>query len=151
MVVVLDTTSFVSGIYWRTDAHRVLQAFASGRILLAVTQPILREYARVAAAVREEEGLAIDPKPWLDSVVEMAFEFEPAPLRDAVCRDTITIGDSLALPRLRHNARELRTSQAEGRGFETLLPLHFRESSSRRHFAWTGSRDQRNSSVSQRR
>ena len=57
MVVVLDTTCFVSGIYWRTEAHRVLQAFANGRIVLAVTQSILHEYARVAVAVRAEEGL----------------------------------------------------------------------------------------------
>lgn len=87
MVVVLDTTSFVSGIFWRTEAHQVLQAFANGRIVLAVMQSILREYARVAVAVRTEEGLAIDPQPWLDAVAEMAFEFEPVPLREPVCRD----------------------------------------------------------------
>src|SRR5437762_2890249 len=87
MVVVLDTTIFVSGIFWRTEEHRVLQEFANGRIVLAVTQPILREYARVAASVREEEGLAIDPQPWLAAVAEMAFEFEPAPLAKPVCRD----------------------------------------------------------------
>src|SRR5438874_774428 len=87
MVVVLDTTSFVSGIFWRTESHQVLQAFADGRIVLAVTQPILREYARVAVAVRKEEGLPIDPQPWLNAVAEMAFEFEPAPLRESVCLD----------------------------------------------------------------
>jgi putative PIN family toxin of toxin-antitoxin system len=88
MVVVLDTTSFVSGIFWKTEAHQVLQAFANGRIVLAVTNSILREYARVAVAVRAEEGLAIDPQPWLNAVAEMAFEFEPVPLREAVCRDS---------------------------------------------------------------
>ena len=40
MVVVPDTTSFVSGIFWRTETHQVLQAFANGRIVLAVT-PLL--------------------------------------------------------------------------------------------------------------
>ena len=87
MVVVLDTASFVSGIFWRTEAHQVLQAFANGRIVLAVTQSILREYARVALAVRKEEGLPVDPQPWLTAVAEMAFEFEPVPLREPVCRD----------------------------------------------------------------
>ncbi|MCI0541651.1 MAG: putative toxin-antitoxin system toxin component, PIN family [Verrucomicrobiales bacterium] len=87
MVVVLDTTSFVSGIFWRTEAHQVLQAFANGRIVLAVTQSILREYARVTLAVCEEEGLPVDPQPWLTAVGEMAFEFEPVPPRERVCRD----------------------------------------------------------------
>ena len=87
MVVVLDTACFVSGIYWRTEAHRILQAFADGRFVLAVTPAILHEYARVAVSVREQEGLQIDPQPWLHAVAERAFEFEPAPLRNPVCRD----------------------------------------------------------------
>src|SRR3990172_10958721 len=37
--------------------------------------------------------------------------------------DTMTTGDSLALPRSCYNAREVRTSQAECRGFESRLPL----------------------------
>ncbi|MCI0534929.1 MAG: putative toxin-antitoxin system toxin component, PIN family [Verrucomicrobiales bacterium] len=87
MVVVLDTASFVSGILWRTETHQVLQSFANGRIVLAVTQSILREYARVALAVRKEERLPVDPQPWLNAVAEMAFEFEPVPFREPVCRD----------------------------------------------------------------
>ncbi len=55
--------------------------------MLAVTQSILREYARVAVAVRKEEGLPVDPQPWLNAVAEMAFEFEPVPMREPVCRD----------------------------------------------------------------
>ena len=39
--------------------------------------------------------------------------------------DTITTPDSLAPPRSRYNAHEVRTSQAECRGFESRLPLHF--------------------------
>src|ERR1035437_128740 len=38
--------------------------------------------------------------------------------------DTLTIGVSLAVPRSRYNAHEVRTSQAECRGFESRLPLH---------------------------
>jgi predicted nucleic acid-binding protein len=41
----------------------------------------------VALAVRKEEGLPVDPQPWLTAVAEMAFEFELVPLREPVCRD----------------------------------------------------------------
>jgi hypothetical protein len=40
-------------------------------------------------------------------------------------RDTITTRVSLALSRSCHYAHEVRTSQAECRGFESRLPLHF--------------------------
>ena len=42
-----------------------------------------------------------------------------------VRHDTITVPPALADPRSRHNAHEARTSQAECRGFESRLPLHF--------------------------
>ena len=46
------------------------------------------------------------------------------PEADEPCRDTLTITDSLADSRSRCYAHELRTSQAECRGFESRLPLH---------------------------
>ena len=49
----------------------------------------------------------------------------PRPKADEPCHDTLTITDPLAPPRSRYCAHEVRTSQAEGRGFETRLPLHF--------------------------
>ncbi len=88
MVVVLDTSSFVSGDFWRTEAHRVLRAFAEGRILLAFTPAILEEYRETACRVRAEENLSVDPQPWLNAVAELGFEFEPAPMPERVCRDT---------------------------------------------------------------
>lgn len=87
MVVVLDTASFVSGVFWRTEAHRVLRAFAEGRILLAYTAEILREYGETAATLRKEEDLPVDPQPWLKAVEELGFEFEPASLPEKLCRD----------------------------------------------------------------
>ncbi len=64
--------------------------------MLAVTQSILREYARVALAVRKEEGLPIDQQPWLNAVAEMAFEFEPAPLRNPCAATPMTSNSSPA-------------------------------------------------------
>ena len=43
MVVVVDTASFVSGVFWRAEAHRALRAFAEGRILLAFSRAILED------------------------------------------------------------------------------------------------------------
>jgi hypothetical protein len=48
------------------------------------------------------------------------------PAREARPRhDTLTTCDTLALPRSCYNAHEARTSQAECRGFESRLPLHY--------------------------
>jgi putative PIN family toxin of toxin-antitoxin system len=87
VVVVLDTAGFISGMFWRTEAHEVLRAFAEGRISLAYSRVILDEYAETAQAVRAEERLSVDPQPWLAAIAELAFEFEPTPLPDGVCRD----------------------------------------------------------------
>ena len=87
MIIVLDTTSFVSGVFWRTEAHQVLRAFSEGRLLLAYSQEVYKEYAMTVGEVRVEEELSIDPKPWLDAVIEFGFEFEPASMTQQVCRD----------------------------------------------------------------
>jgi len=87
MVIVIDTSSFVSGVFWRSEAHQVLRAFAEGRVLVAYSQAILTEYGATARTLRVEEELPVDPQPWLNAVAELGFEFEPAPLRERVCRD----------------------------------------------------------------
>ena len=55
------------------------------------------------------------------------------------CQDTLTRSVSLALPRSRYNAHEVRTSQAECRGFESRLPLHNLALISGRHPDWVSS------------
>jgi hypothetical protein len=45
--------------------------------------------------------------------------------RGVVRDDTLTIAQSLALPRSCHYAHERKTSHAGCRGFESRLPLHF--------------------------
>jgi hypothetical protein len=58
MVVVADTASFVSGVFWRTEAHRVLRAFAEGRILPAYSREILHDLEQ---ACKTRRTVMLDP------------------------------------------------------------------------------------------
>jgi CO/xanthine dehydrogenase Mo-binding subunit len=97
--------------------------------LLEPTDPEVR----AAAEAAREILVRLEAKPFLDRLDEVLAHpsdrtGQPPPCSPArrprrLGEDTLTTPDSLARPRSRHNAHELRTSQAECRGFESRLPL----------------------------
>ncbi|MEW6303564.1 MAG: putative toxin-antitoxin system toxin component, PIN family [Verrucomicrobiota bacterium] len=89
--VVLDTSTVISGIFWRNESYRCLVAFAHRRFLLCVSPPIVEEYTRVAAITRKalmEQGRkTCDQKPWLGWLAAKALWFSPHEFAEPVCRD----------------------------------------------------------------
>lgn len=67
MKVVLDTNVFISGVFFSGPPHQLLNAWRDGKIQLAISQEILREYWRVGE-VFAEEFPSIDLRPILDLV-----------------------------------------------------------------------------------
>lgn len=86
-LLVMDTGVLVAGLYWRTEAHRCLQAWQQGVFHLAVSDPVFDEYRQVAWRVKEEERLAGDPEPLLRLIHDRALWVVPEPLGRPVCRD----------------------------------------------------------------
>ena len=87
MMAVLDTGVVVAGIYWRSEPHRCLVAFARRNFSLALTEPVFDEYVRVAWRLRRDEGLAVNPEPWLTFIRDKAKFFPPTRLTKRLCRD----------------------------------------------------------------
>lgn len=53
MKVVLDTNVFISGVFFSGPPYEVLNAWREGKIQLAISQEILREYWRVGEVFAE--------------------------------------------------------------------------------------------------
>jgi putative PIN family toxin of toxin-antitoxin system len=45
--IILDTNVFVSGVFWSGPPHKILEAWASGKISLVLSLEILEEYQRI--------------------------------------------------------------------------------------------------------
>ncbi|MBI4659316.1 MAG: putative toxin-antitoxin system toxin component, PIN family [Verrucomicrobia bacterium] len=87
MKAVLDTGVVVAGIFWRSEPYRCLVAFARREYSLTVTESVFAEYARVAWRLKQQEGLAVNPEPWLNYIRDRARFVLAAPLSKPVCRD----------------------------------------------------------------
>lgn len=87
MNVVVDTGVVVAGIYWKSEPHRCLLAFARRQFSLAVSEPIFAEYAKVAWRLKHQEKLSIAPRPWLNFIRNKGKFTVPVPLDHPVCRD----------------------------------------------------------------
>lgn len=87
MLAVIDTGVFVSGVFWRSEPHKVLRAWKAGILTPVITEPILDEYERVLEEVKQEQGLATDISTWLEALKVAAVSVPPAPLGRSVCRD----------------------------------------------------------------
>jgi len=86
MNVVVDTNVVVSAIFWPGESRDCLASWARRRFDLAVSVPILEEYAaiahRLARRIRQ-----VDPRPWLRWIERKARVYEPAPLGKPRARD----------------------------------------------------------------
>ncbi|MBI2947448.1 MAG: putative toxin-antitoxin system toxin component, PIN family [Verrucomicrobia bacterium] len=87
MKAVLDTGVVVAGIFWKSEPHRCLVAFARRKYSLALTEVVFAEYARVAWRLKRREDLTVNPEPWLNFIRDKARFFLPTPLNRPVCRD----------------------------------------------------------------
>ena len=68
MKVIVDTNVFISGVFFSGPPHQILNAWRDGKIQLAISQEILREYRRVGKIIAEQFP-SIDLKPILDLIV----------------------------------------------------------------------------------
>jgi putative PIN family toxin of toxin-antitoxin system len=86
MNVVVDTNVVVSAIFWPGESRDCLTLWARRRFDLAVSVPILEEYAaiahRLARRIRQ-----VDPEPWLRWIERKAKVYESAPLGKPRARD----------------------------------------------------------------
>lgn len=86
MNVVADTNVVISAIFWPGESRRCLTLWARRRFHLAVTIPILLEYAEVARRVAQNIP-AVNPEPWLKWIDRTAKVYQPAPLGKQRSRD----------------------------------------------------------------
>ena len=87
MRVVIDTSVWISGVFWTGLPHRILIAWRDGEFEVLVSPPLVAELARSLSAIVRELGA--DPalaQEWLDLI---ALGCEPvAPERTvSACRD----------------------------------------------------------------
>ncbi len=84
--VVLDTNVFISAVFFNGPPYRILQAWQSGELEVAVSQEILSEYQRVGEILAHQHS-RIDLNPVLNFVIEHAKVYNPAKLKEPVCED----------------------------------------------------------------
>lgn len=86
MKIVLDTNVLLSGIFFGGVPGKILQAWKSGRILLALSPAILDEYRRAGAELEERYG-DLGLSALLAVLVGNAEVVDDAPLQERVCSD----------------------------------------------------------------
>lgn len=86
MKVILDTNVFISGVFFSGPPHQILNAWRDGKIQLAISQEILKEYWRVGEVIAGQ-FLSIDLKPILDLVTIEAELYQTQDLPKPVCSD----------------------------------------------------------------
>jgi uncharacterized protein len=84
--VVIDTNTFVSGIFFSGPPYRILEAWRDDKIQLVVSPEILEEYRRVGEILAEDHP-QINLSPWLELVIQKASLFSAPPLAESVCHD----------------------------------------------------------------
>ena len=84
--VVLDTSVFVPGVFFRGPPRDVLAAWRDGRIKVVVSREIIREYVRVGERLSARFPAA-DLEHALDMVTASATLVSAPPLPEPVCED----------------------------------------------------------------
>ncbi len=86
MKIVLDTNVFVSGIFFRGPPSQILEAWRDGRVVPAISAPILEEYRRVGLVLSGRyEGADVES---LLTLLAIHSELVDAPgLPEPVCED----------------------------------------------------------------
>ncbi len=86
MRIVLDTSVFVSGVFFSGPPYQILKAWRDERVLLVVCPEILAEYRKVALRLsRKYKG--IDILPMIDLVTAQSKLVRAFPLSKPVCED----------------------------------------------------------------
>ena len=86
MKVIVDTNVFISGVFFSGPPRQILNAWRDGKIQLAISQEILKEYWRVGEVIAEQYP-SIDLKPILDMITIEAELYQTQDLPKAVCID----------------------------------------------------------------
>lgn len=87
MIVVFDTSTLVSAVFWHTStARRCLMGLANRQFKLAVTDEIITEYTLTCAALRAQRPEQ-DPAGPLAWILSRALRVAPAPLGKQRSRD----------------------------------------------------------------
>ena len=86
MKVIVDTNVFISGVFFSGPPHQILNAWRDGKIQMAISQEILKEYWRVGEEIAEQFP-SIDLKPILDLVTIEAELYQTQDLPTSVCSD----------------------------------------------------------------
>jgi putative PIN family toxin of toxin-antitoxin system len=86
MTVVIDTSVFLAGAFWKGTARKCWALCAARNYRIAVTSEILDEYRRKAHALGEEMP-QINPNPFLRWIENECPVFVPIPLGKPRSRD----------------------------------------------------------------
>jgi putative PIN family toxin of toxin-antitoxin system len=86
VIVVLDTNVLVSGILYSGPPSLILRAWRQGRLRLALTPPVLQEYAEVATRLGERFP-EVDIMPIIHLVAVASDMYAPASLEHQVSAD----------------------------------------------------------------
>ena len=86
MKVILDTNSFISGVFFSGAPFQILKAWQEAKIELAISPDILDEYQRVGKFLAEDHP-GVDLMPMLEFVIQNAEFYSPTRLIESVCED----------------------------------------------------------------
>jgi putative PIN family toxin of toxin-antitoxin system len=86
-LAVIDTGVFVSGVFWRHEAHLCLNAWLQGILTPVMSEEILTEYEAVLERVKQEQQFTTVTAPWMNTLRASALWVEPIPFEEKVCRD----------------------------------------------------------------
>jgi uncharacterized protein len=84
--IVLDTNVFLSGIFFGGPPGTILEAWQTGRIVLAISLEILQEYERVGNELVAKHP-EVNPTPFLELITIQSELCDCPPLEDQVCAD----------------------------------------------------------------
>ena len=86
MKIVLDTSVFISGVFFSGPPYRILEAWKSKRVKLVISPSVLEEYRRVATELAKQFA-SIDISSILDLVAINAEMVPDTTLPGPVCTD----------------------------------------------------------------
>src|SRR5580704_18995803 len=88
MTVVFDTNVVVEAIFWpRSTARRALAGLGRRRFQTVINSEIIREYALIAAQLRNRLFPRAEPSGALAWIISKSLYVEPAPLSGSLSRD----------------------------------------------------------------
>ncbi|HSW68613.1 MAG TPA: putative toxin-antitoxin system toxin component, PIN family [Gammaproteobacteria bacterium] len=86
MDIIIDTNVLISGIFWSGAPYKILKAWQSRKITLAVSQDILDEYDRVSKSLSIKYP-KIDLSQFIELLAINSKIYIPLKLKDKISRD----------------------------------------------------------------